>query len=192
MMEERCTKFSHEKEECEGDVGQYNRCVWSHGVNYNSESKSHKSAVQADEVIVEEISKDSSHESHHEDKELKEEIAPRLGCVWDQTGCANGCDMEAMDMRCDRMSHDQEMCEGEVGEFNRCVWSHGSNSHMNVDIHFSDIGEDSTVDILLIVAGVVTAMFIIQQFYKWWRNREYKEVKEIQHHEEIQITSHSV
>merc|ERR1712241_295628 len=169
-MKDRCTKLSRDMEGCQGELGQFNRCVWYHG----------------------EDSKDSSHESKHNSKDMKEDIEPRLGCIWDQTGCANGCDMEAMDQRCDRMSHDQEMCEGEIGAFNRCVWSHGSNSHMNVDIHFSNIGEDSTVDILLIIAGVVTAVFIIQQFYKWWRNREYKKVQGTQHHEEIQITSHAV
>jgi len=122
----------------------------------------------------------------------KDEISARLGCIWDQTGCSNGCDMEAMDARCDRMSHDQDLCEGEVGQFNRCQWSHGENSHMNVDIHFADIGEDSTLDILLIVAGVVTTLFIIHQFYRWRRNREYKKLPQHHEHEEIQITSHAV
>jgi len=98
-----------------------------------------------------------------------------------------------METRCDRMSHDQEMCEGDIGAFNRCTWSHGSNPHvMAVDIQFGDFGEDSTVDILLIIAGVVTALFAIQQLHRWWRNREYKKVKETQHREEIQITSHGV
>jgi len=195
-MEDRCQKLSHDQGECEGDVGSYNRCVWSHGSQSQSQAMSQQSSfLKAHKSNMKKMSKstNSGQSNKQQDAaEMEEEIAPRLGCIWDQTGCAAGCDEQVMDQRCDRMSHDQEMCEGEIGVFNRCVWSHGSNSHMNVDIHFSDIGEDSTVDILLIVAGVVTAMFIIQQFYKWWRNREYKKVQETQHHEEIQITSHSV
>jgi len=190
-MEDRCQKLSHDQGECEGDVGSYNRCVWSHG----SQSKSRLNVLKAHKSNMKMMSRSSGQNNKQQnakEKQMEEEIAPRLGCIWDLTGCAAGCDEQVMDQRCDRMSHDQEMCEGEIGVFNRCVWSHGSDSHMNVDIHFSDIGEDSTVDILLIVAGVVTAMFIIQQFYKWWRNREYKKVQETQHHEEIQITSHSV
>ena len=84
------------------------------------------------------------------------------------------------------------MCEGDVGAYNRCKWSHGDNPHvMAVDIKFADFGEDSTLNILLIIAGVVTAVFIIQQLYRWWRNREYKKVQGTQY-EEIQITSHGV
>merc|ERR1711951_138748 len=189
-MEDRCQKLSHDQGECEGDVGSYNRCVWSHG----SQSKSRLNVLKAHKSNMKMMSRSSGQNNKQQnakEKQMEEEIAPRPGCIWDLTGCAAGCDEQVMDQRCDRMSHDQEMCEGEIGVFNRCVWSHGSDSHMNVDIHFSDIGEDSTVDILLIVAGVVTAMFIIQQFYKWWRNREYKKVQETQHHEEIQSKSHS-
>ena len=138
------------------------------------------------------------------------------GCIWDQTGCSNGCDMEAMDARCDRMSHDQvppilmstfylctgrppmnfaqEMCEGSIGALNRCTWSHGaSGAQMNVDIRFGDIGEDSTLDIMLIVAGIMTSLFIIHQLYRWFtRNGEYHKLQDTQHHDEIQITSHAV
>jgi len=196
-MEQRCSKLNHDMDTCNSDIGEYNRCVWSHGVNYNAKSKSHKRAVIAEEVGMEAVSKGSSYNKHHDvdSKEMKkEEITARLGCIWDQTGCAAGCDMEAMDARCDRMSHDQELCEGEIGQFNRCTWSHGSNAHMNVDIRFADIGEDSTLDILLIVAGVVTTLFIIHQFYRWFRNRDYHKLQGLstQHHEEIQITSHAV
>jgi len=178
-MEDRCNKYSHDKDLCEGDVGQYNRCIWSHGGN---------TAVQADEVQMEVM-------MSHDSREMKqEEIPQRLGCIWDQTGCSNGCDMEAMDARCDRMSHDQEMCEGEVGAFNRCTWSHGaSGAQMNVDIRFADIGEDWRLDVLLIVAGVITTLFIIHQLYRWIaRNREYKKLQGTQHNDEIQITSHAV
>jgi len=192
-MEDRCQKLSHDQDECESEVGSYNRCVWSHGSKSNLQPssflKAHKSNMKA---MSSRSSGQNNNNKQQNAKQMDEEIAPRLGCIWDQTGCAAGCDEDVMDQRCDRMSHDQEMCEGEIGVFNRCVWSHGASSQLNVDIHFSDIGEDSTVDILLIVAGVVTAMFIIQQIYKWWSNREYKKVQEIQHHEEIQITSHSV
>lgn len=178
-MEDRCNKYSHDKDLCEGDVGKYNRCIWSHGGN---------TAVQADEVQMEVM-------MSHDSREMKqEEIPQRLGCIWDQTGCSNGCDMEAMDARCDRMSHDQEMCEGEVGAFNRCTWSHGaSGAQMNVDIRFADIGEDWRLDVLLIVAGVITTLFIIHQLYRWIaRNREYKKLQGTQHNDEIQITSHAV
>lgn len=186
-MEERCSRLNHDMESCQGVLGQYNRCEWSHGVNYNSASKSYPD--------LEAMSKSSSHDDnqHHESFDEEEEVSVKLGCIWDETGCASGCDVNAMETRCGRMSHDQEMCEGEIGAFNRCLWSHGDNPHMsnlNVDVHFSDFGEDSTLDILLIIAGVVTAVFVTQQVYRWWRNREYKKVRGTQHHEEIQITSH--
>jgi len=178
-MEDRCSRYNHDKDLCEGDVGQDYRCIWSHDGN---------TVVQADEVEMEAM-------MSHDSREMKqEEIPQRLGCIWDQTGCSNGCDMEAMDARCDRMSHDQEMCEGEVGAFNRCTWSHGaSGAQMNVDIRFADIGEDWRLDVLLIVAGVITTLFIIHQLYRWIaRNREYKKLQGTQHNDEIQITSHAV
>ena len=147
-MEQRCSKLNHDMDTCNSDIGEYNRCVWSHGVNYNAKSKSHKRAVIAEEVGMEAVSKGSSYDKHHDvdSKEMKkEEITARLGmrqwlchemstlsfcrcpfhfdvlsisilisfwfwssgCIWDQTGCSNGCDVEAMDERCDRMSHDQ-------------------------------------------------------------------------------------
>jgi hypothetical protein len=212
-MENRCTRLNHDKDQCEGELGQLNRCQWYHGPNYNTVSK-HKSVLAEEEVELEAMSSNDGHHSHSNSHSVSHsnahsashsmshdsgdsiEIQPRLGCIWDQTGCSNGCDMEAMDKRCDRMSHDQEMCEGEIGQFNRCQWSHGGNVHsmsnLNVDVNFSDFGEDSTLDILLIIAGVVTAVFIIQQFYRWWKNREYKKVRDTQHHEEIQITSHAI
>ena len=92
------------------------------------------------------------------------------------------------------MNFAQEMCEGELGALNRCTWSHGaSGAQKNVDIRFGDIGEDSIVDILLIVAGVVTSLFIIHQLYRWFtKNSEYQKLQDTQHHDEIQITSHAV
>lgn len=190
-MQQRCNKLNHDMDTCSSEIGQFNRCVWSHGVNYNAaKSKSHKTAVQADEVELETMSKSSSHDAAMK----KDDISARLGCIWDQTGCSNGCDMEAMDARCDRMSHDQEQCEGEIGQFNRCQWSHGENTHiLNVDIHsLAGIGEDNTLDILLIVAGVVTTLFIIHQLYRWFKNREYQKLQSTEQYEEIQITSHAV
>ena len=92
------------------------------------------------------------------------------------------------------MNFVQEMCEGAIGALNRCTWSHGApGAQMNVDIRFADIGEDSTLDILLIVAGVMTSLFIIHQLYRWFtRNKEHQKLKDTQHHDEIQITSHAV
>ena len=51
--------------------------------------------------------------------DLKAEDTPKLGCVWDGTGCAQGCDAEAMEARCQRLSHDQEECETGEGETER-------------------------------------------------------------------------
>lgn len=216
-MEDRCNRLNHDKDQCEGELGQLNRCEWYHGVNYSANK--HKAVLTEEEVELEAMAMNGgggSHSHSHSQSQSRSQfhsqslshsgsvshdsgdsaVIERLGCVWDQTGCANGCDQEAMDKRCDRMSHDQAMCEGEIGQFNRCRWSHGANPHsaanLNADVHFADFGEDSTLDILLIIAGVVTAVFIIQQLYRWWRNREYKEVRQTQHHEEIQITSHAI
>ena len=79
---------------CNSDIGEYNRCVWSHGANYNvnAKSKSHKNAVQADEVEMEAMSVSTSHDtkqrgSTSNSKEMqKDEISARLGmwlCPWE-------------------------------------------------------------------------------------------------------------
>ena len=45
-----------------------------------------------------------------------------LGCIWDGSGCANGCDTDSMMNRCQRLNHDQEACEGDEGQMIRyCV-----------------------------------------------------------------------
>jgi len=49
------------------------------------------------------------------------------GCIWDQTGCAQGCDSELMQSRCQLLSHDQDACSGDEGKLNRCVWSRGAS-----------------------------------------------------------------
>merc|ERR1719204_2849362 len=54
-----------------------------------------------------------------------EEVA--RGCIWDQTGCAQGCDSELMQSRCQLLSHDQDACSGDEGKLNRCVWSRGAS-----------------------------------------------------------------
>ena len=54
--------------------------------------------------------------------DLVAEDTPKLGCVWDGTGCAEGCDAEAMEARCQRLSHDQEECETGAGQTERyCI-----------------------------------------------------------------------
>jgi len=144
-----------------------------------------------DSKDMEEDSDDDT--KHHDSKDMKQDdISERLGCIWDETGCASGCDMEAMTTRCDGMS--QTICESRIGKKHRCLWSHGaSDAEMNVDVRFGHIGEDSTVDTLLIGAGVLTTLFIIHQLYRrFTKNSEYQKLQDTQHHDEIQITSHTV
>jgi len=183
-MSARCHRMDHDQESCEGELGAEDRCEWSHGAN----------VVVLAEVEMEAMARGSSEESEPRPASREEEEVEEvpMGCVWDLSGCANGCDADLMQSRCKKMSHDQAMCEGEIGAFNRCKWSHGGNSHFNADVEFGDLREDSTVDILLIVAGVVTAVFAIQQIYRCSKNWEYKEIKASQHLDEIQITSHIV
>merc|ERR1712013_558190 len=51
--------------------------------------------------------------------------ATARGCVWDQTGCTQGCDASLMETRCGRLNHDIDACLGDEGKLSRCVWSHG-------------------------------------------------------------------
>lgn len=58
------------------------------------------------------------HLDAQEKVEAQSESAP-LGCIWDGSGCASGCDTESMMTRCQRLNHDQEACEGEEGQMIR-------------------------------------------------------------------------
>jgi len=53
------------------------------------------------------------------------------GCIWDGSGCFNGCDEVAMKSRCERLSHAMDSCLGDEGREKRCVWSHGANNALN-------------------------------------------------------------
>merc|ERR1712083_1126971 len=126
------------------------------------------------------------------------EVAVDAKCIWDQTGCED-CDemsLVMMETRCDRMTNDQEMCEGAVGAFNRCLWSQAAAMTdaqvLAVNLDFSGVGQDCTLNVLLVIAGLVTAIFVVQQGYRWWKNREYQKLQTNQPPQEIQITSHGV
>merc|ERR1719233_2516844 len=72
-----------------------------------------------------------SHSSHSHSSELTSDEVPK-GCVWDKSGCINGlCDEQAMEDRCNRLNHDKDQCEGELGQLNRCEWYHGVNYSAN-------------------------------------------------------------
>jgi len=45
-----------------------------------------------------------------------------LGCIWDQSGCAQGCNVEAMMGRCSQYDHDMSSCLGDDGQSARCQW----------------------------------------------------------------------
>merc|ERR1719249_470857 len=46
-----------------------------------------------------------------------------IGCMWDGTGCDQGCIPANMVSRCADLSHDAEACDGEQGQELRCKWS---------------------------------------------------------------------
>merc|ERR1719249_229774 len=46
-----------------------------------------------------------------------------IGCMWDGTGCDQGCIPANMVSRCAELSHDLEACDGEQGQELRCKWS---------------------------------------------------------------------
>merc|ERR1719334_2432889 len=46
-----------------------------------------------------------------------------IGCMWDGTGCGQGCIPANMVSRCAELSHDLEACDGEQGQELRCKWS---------------------------------------------------------------------
>ena len=67
------------------------------------------------------------------------------GCVWDGTGCRTGdCDTETMEHRCSKLSHNVDKCESEIGQYNRCVWSHGDKTAVQAnELEMEPISHDS-------------------------------------------------
>jgi len=95
-----------------------------------------------------------------------------LGCVWDKTGCGLLCDEMKMATRCATLSHDQNVCESQIGRDYRCVWNHGEREQSMMDAVGSSLVDAmseqiSSADILLGLSLFVSMAFAVYQCYQW-------------------------
>jgi len=107
-----------------------------------------------------------------------------IGCVWDGSGCANGCDPGNMESRCGTLSHDQSACEGADGSDYHCKWSRaGAHDHDQEQGLFDKVGmfkvdDLSSKDVVVVVVLAVSVLAALYQLYRWcvnWKlHREYK------------------
>merc|ERR1719249_193264 len=66
-----------------------------------------------------------------------------IGCMWDGTGCDQGCIPANMVSRCAELSHDLEACEGEQGQELRCKWSKPGTETMGMGMPQDEGAEES-------------------------------------------------
>jgi len=66
-----------------------------------------------------------------------------IGCMWDGTGCGQGCIPANMVSRCAELSHDLEACEGEQGQELRCKWSKPGTETMGMGMPQDEGAEES-------------------------------------------------
>jgi len=100
---------------------------------------------------------------------LSSHVNVDLGCVWDQAQCDH-CDSRKMQTRCALLSHDQAVCESQIGTDYRCVWA-AQNKAMMLDV----VGTVSAAmrqqitatDILLGLTLFVSVTFAVYQCYRW-------------------------
>ena len=162
-MVSRCALYNHDQETCEGEEGRNQRCVWGHG------DRSQQELLDA----------------YDREREVKDEsISNNIGCLWDQTGCANGCDETAMVSRCALYNHDQETCEGEEGRNMRCVWGHGDRSQQKLAQFISggavgkEIIQMHALDVALGVVFMVSVGMLCLRLYRCWMKRGYIKLAE--------------
>lgn len=110
------------------------------------------------------------------------------GCVWDGTGCFGDCDQQQMKDRCAEMEA-QDQCESDDGAQKRCRWNFGTAHVLDAFVVGRSVGFEtdiSTTDLLLAVATLITvAVCILGGVYRWYRNREYKTLNEVEMAQEL-------
>jgi len=166
-----CAKYS--ERECIASQGgrKEGRCTWIGQLHSEPHDRSgrQRQSERSDVSMSSVVSSD----------EVEADNAPKLGCVWDGSGCHDGCNVEDMEARCDRLSHDQEDCEGLEGQSKRCVWSHGQVLEQELlDQRIASVVNFklSVLDIVLGVVLMISIVFGLSQLKRWWNNREYKKV----------------
>jgi len=138
-----------------------------------------------------------------------------LGCIWDQSGCTKGCNVEAMLGRCSQYANDMTSCLSDDGQQARCQW--GKYNERMIDdleelklanteqeqeqdsILFAGLNmnvldsEVSSVDTLLVIGGLLTGLVVLQQGRKYCKQRSSKLLvaREIQYGTIQLIDSHA-
>ena len=124
-------------------------------------------------------------EAYDDDKRVNDAISPKLGCIWDGSGCSGGCDEEAMSTRCGRLSHDMTACEGEEGREQRCVWSHGqqyeSEQELVAQLIATGTVDVNVLDVVLGVLFVLSMTLVMWRLYRCWMKRGYIKLAEDPH-----------
>lgn len=175
QMNTRCAEMDTVIQ-CESDKGAQKRCRWDYGSRailkqYEDEDGS-LTAFQA----------------------IFKPHASSMGCVWDGTGCFGDCDTNQMKERCAEMES-QTQCESDNGAQKRCRWDYGISTAFNYKAFVVGraIGMEtdiSAVNMLLVVAVLVTVLFAVRQVYRWYRNREYRKLNEVEMAHELGGTAH--
>merc|ERR1712087_196795 len=113
-------------------------------------------------------------------------------CVWDETGCVGSKCSQVMGSRCGALS--MLDCVGDLGAFKRCKQRERRQSAtlfgLNVNVLDSEM---STVDTLLVIVGLLTSLVVVQQGFKYCKQRTSKQLKarEIQYGTIQLIDSHA-
>jgi len=112
------------------------------------------------------------------------------GCVWDGTGCFGDCDQNQMKDRCAEMES-QSQCESQSGAQKRCRWDYGVSSNVfSAFVVGRGIGMEmdiSTMNMLLFVAAVITVLFAVRQLIRWYGNKDYHKLNEVEMTHELGV-----
>ena len=178
LSESECLAASHGMKDA--------RCIWRARSHYGMRLEEEEmneivvKEVESAERVDPEAHDDQRGESWTGESESESVVSPKLGCIWDGSGCSGGCDVEAMTTRCGRLSHDMASCEGEEGKQQRCVWSHGQQSEQELVAQLIATGavDVNVVDVVLGVLFVLSVAVVSWRLYRCWMKRGYIKLAE--------------